>query len=438
MSEIEVKHLSKTFEQKGVHVDALKDINLTIGAGDIYGIIGMSGAGKSTLVRCLNFLERPTDGQVLIEGKDLGTLNEKELRKQRSDIAMIFQHFNLLMQKNVIDNICFPLQIQGVKKKEARAKARELLKTVGLEEKEKAYPAQLSGGQKQRVAIARALASNPKILLCDEATSALDPQTTASILELLKSINEQLQITIDDLEEKIASQNVKLFLLCSPHNPVGRVWTKEELQKLGELCDRYHVFVVSDEIHCDFAFPEHPHTIFAKACPQLEEKMILCTAPSKTFNLAGLQVSNIWVPGKEVRDRFKAEINAAGYSQLNALGLIACQAACENGGEWLEQCQAYLRENLKVLRSFLKERLPKIRLIEPEGTYFAWLDCSGLGLSDTALENLIAHQAKLWLDGGSVFDKKSGQFERIVLACTKKTLLQALTQLEAACRERNS
>ena len=189
MSEIEVKHLSKTFEQKGVHVDALKDINLTIGAGDIYGIIGMSGAGKSTLVRCLNFLERPTDGQVLIEGKDLGTLNEKELRKQRSDIAMIFQHFNLLMQKNVIDNICFPLQIQGVKKKEA-------LKTVGLEEKEKAYPAQLSGGQKQRVAIARALASNPKILLCDEATSALDPQTTASILELLKSVNEQFQITI--------------------------------------------------------------------------------------------------------------------------------------------------------------------------------------------------------------------------------------------------
>ncbi len=196
MSEIEVKHLSKTFEQKGVSVDALKDINLKIEAGDIYGIIGMSGAGKSTLVRCLNFLERPTDGQVLVEGKDLSTLNEKELRKQRSDIAMIFQHFNLLMQKNVIDNICFPLQIQGVKKKEARAKARELLKTVGLEEKEKAYPAQLSGGQKQRVAIARALASNPKILLCDEATSALDPQTTASILELLKSINEQFKITI--------------------------------------------------------------------------------------------------------------------------------------------------------------------------------------------------------------------------------------------------
>ena len=196
MVEIEVKHLSKTFEQKGITVHALQDINLNIEAGDIYGIIGMSGAGKSTLVRCLNYLERPTGGEVLIEGKDLGSLNEKELREQRSDIAMIFRHFNLLMQKSVLDNICFPLQIQGVKKKEARAKARELLKTVGLEEKEKAYPAQLSGGQKQRVAIARALAANPKILLCDEATSALDPQTTASILGLLKQINEQFGITI--------------------------------------------------------------------------------------------------------------------------------------------------------------------------------------------------------------------------------------------------
>lgn len=196
MSEIEVKHLTKTFEQKGITVEALKDINLTIESGDIYGIIGMSGAGKSTLVRCLNYLEKPTSGEVLIEGKDLGSLSEKELRKQRSDIAMIFQHFNLLMQKNVVDNICFPLLIQGVKKKEARQQARELLKTVGLEDKAKAYPAQLSGGQKQRVAIARALASNPKILLCDEATSALDPQTTASILELLQKINRELGITI--------------------------------------------------------------------------------------------------------------------------------------------------------------------------------------------------------------------------------------------------
>lgn len=193
---IEVSHLYKTFEQKGNTVEALKDISLQIEAGDIYGIIGMSGAGKSTLVRCLNYLEQPTSGEVFVEGRGLGTLSEKELRAQRGDIAMIFQHFNLLMQKNVIDNICFPLLIQGQRKEEARARAYELLQTVGLEEKAKAYPAQLSGGQKQRVAIARALASNPKILLCDEATSALDPQTTASILALLKEINRKFGITI--------------------------------------------------------------------------------------------------------------------------------------------------------------------------------------------------------------------------------------------------
>ena len=204
MSEIEVRHLSKTFEQKGIVVEALKDINLNIEAGDIYGIIGMSGAGKSTLVRCLNYLEKPTDGQVIVAGKELGSLTEKELRKQRSDIAMIFQHFNLLMQKSVLDNVCFPLLIQKADKKEARQRARELLATVGLSEKEKAYPAQLSGGQKQRVAIARALASNPRILLCDEATSALDPQTTASILDLLKQINKDLGITIVIITHQMA------------------------------------------------------------------------------------------------------------------------------------------------------------------------------------------------------------------------------------------
>ncbi len=196
MSEIQVKHLTKTFEQKGQSVRALEDINLDIEQGDIYGVIGMSGAGKSTLVRCLNFLEVPTEGQVIVEGQDLSSLSSKELRAMRGKIAMIFQHFNLLMQKSVLDNVCFPLLLKKVKKDAARERARELLKVVGLEEKEKAYPAQLSGGQKQRVAIARALASDPKILLCDEATSALDPQTTASILDLLKKINRELDITI--------------------------------------------------------------------------------------------------------------------------------------------------------------------------------------------------------------------------------------------------
>ena len=196
MSEIEIKNLTKIFEIKGHTVTALSDVSLSIEKGDIFGIIGMSGAGKSTLVRTVNFLEKPTQGSILIDGINLSTLSEKELRKKRREIGMIFQNFNLLEQKNVIDNICFPLEIAGVKRKEARVRAKELLKTVNLEDKEKAFPSQLSGGQKQRVAIARALATNPGILLCDEATSALDPQTTRQILKLLKTLNEKLGITI--------------------------------------------------------------------------------------------------------------------------------------------------------------------------------------------------------------------------------------------------
>lgn len=201
---IEIKDVSKTFVGKSNTVEALRGINLEIHKGEIYGIIGMSGAGKSTLVRCLNFLEKPTAGTVLVEGKDLSALKEKELRHMRTQIAMIFQHFNLLMQRTVLDNICFPLEIVGQKKKEARGRAEELLKIVGLSEKAKAYPAQLSGGQKQRVAIARALATNPKILLCDEATSALDPTTTKSILALLKEINERYGITIVIITHEMA------------------------------------------------------------------------------------------------------------------------------------------------------------------------------------------------------------------------------------------
>ena len=193
---IQIKDVTKTFVGRDNTVEALKGINLDIEKGNICGIIGMSGAGKSTLVRCLNFLEKPTSGTVLIEGQDLQAMNDVQLRRTRTEIAMIFQHFNLLMQRNVRDNICFPLEIVGVKRKEAKKRAAELLRIVGLSEKAKAYPSQLSGGQKQRVAIARALANNPKILLCDEATSALDPTTTKSILALLKEINQQYGITI--------------------------------------------------------------------------------------------------------------------------------------------------------------------------------------------------------------------------------------------------
>ena len=193
---IEIKHLSKTFGVSGGTVDALKDITLTIPDGEIYGIIGMSGAGKSTLVRCINMLERPTAGDILIDGKSMTELSQKELREKRRDITMIFQGFNLLMQRNCLKNVCFPLELAGVKKAEAEKRAAELLELVGLGDKFKSYPAQLSGGQQQRVAIARALATHPKILLCDEATSALDPQTTQSILSLIRDIHDRLGITV--------------------------------------------------------------------------------------------------------------------------------------------------------------------------------------------------------------------------------------------------
>ena len=193
---IQVENLCKSFSTKHGPVEAARNISFSIEKGEIFGIIGLSGAGKSTLVRCLNLLERPTSGSVWVNGKNLMELSERELRKERQNIGMIFQHFNLLMQRTALDNVCFPMEIVGISKKEARKKALEYLKIVGLEEKALSYPSQLSGGQKQRVAIARVLASDPEILLCDEATSALDPQTTKSILELIRKINKEYGITV--------------------------------------------------------------------------------------------------------------------------------------------------------------------------------------------------------------------------------------------------
>ncbi len=193
---IRLSHIKKTYDSPSGPVEALKGIDLHIEKGEIYGIIGLSGAGKSTLVRCINMLERPTEGQVLVDGKDLTAMNDSELREVRKDIGMIFQHFNLLSSATVYDNIAFPLRLAKVSEDKIRAKVEELLDVVGLSDKEKQYPSQLSGGQKQRVGIARALASNPKVLLCDEATSALDPQTTKSILDLIKNINLKLKLTV--------------------------------------------------------------------------------------------------------------------------------------------------------------------------------------------------------------------------------------------------
>ena len=201
---IELKHITKVFPTADGELTALHDVNVTIHDGDVYGIVGMSGAGKSTLVRCINLLERPTSGQVVIDGKDLCVMPAKELIQQRRSISMIFQQFNLLMQRTCLKNICFPMEIAGVKAADAQKKAKELLEIVGLPDKADAYPAQLSGGQKQRIAIARALASDPKILLCDEATSALDPKTTQDILKLVKDINQRLGITVVVITHEMA------------------------------------------------------------------------------------------------------------------------------------------------------------------------------------------------------------------------------------------
>lgn len=241
-------------------------------------------------------------------------------------------------------------------------------------------------------------------------------------------------IDFEDFEKKIVDNKVKLFILCSPHNPVSRVWTKQELQKLGEICLKHNVYVVADEIHCDFVFEGHKHFIFIDAVPEMKERTIICTAPSKTFNIAGLQISNIFIPSAEIRERYMAEIDVTGFTVPANHGVVACKAAYETGEEWFKQCLSYIKGNFDYLRSFLEENLPEIRLIEPEGTYLAWLDCSGLGLSAEELNDLIINKAKLWLDAGDIFGKASEQYQRIVLACPGATLEKALNQLKKAIR----
>ena len=225
-----VKDLCKVFKSKDGDVTAADHISFEVEKGDIFGIIGLSGAGKSTLVRCLNLLEKPSSGEVLVNGKSLTKLSSKELRLERRKIGMIFQHFNLLMQRNVLDNVCLPMEIAGISKKKARARAMELLETVGLAEKAQSYPAQLSGGQKQRVAIARVLASNPEVLLCDEATSALDPQTTKSILALIKDINKKFGITVVLITHEMAVvQEICNNVLVLENGKLVEAGTVEEL-----------------------------------------------------------------------------------------------------------------------------------------------------------------------------------------------------------------
>ncbi len=252
--------------------------------------------------------------------------------------------------------------------------------------------------------------------------------------ELLYS-EGRYSIDYDDFEAKIVANQVKLFILCNPHNPVGRVWTRAELEQLGEICLRHQVRVIADEIHADFIYPGYRHEVFANLRPELAAITVTCTAPSKTFNLAGLQVSNLFAANREIKHAIVHEIHRSGYSQLNTLGLVACQAAYEQGAAWLDELIAYLQGNLSFIRDFLQEHLPEIRLVEPEGTYLAWLDCSGLGLSEAELQDLIVNRAKLWLDKGSMFGAGGTNFERINYACPRTILVQALERLERAVRD---
>ncbi len=242
-------------------------------------------------------------------------------------------------------------------------------------------------------------------------------------------------VDFEDLERKVREERVKLLILCSPHNPICRVWTLKELQTLGVICKKYGVKVVSDEIHCDFVLPGNKHIPFVKACPELTEDTVVCTAPSKTFNLAGLQASNLLIPGQTLRETYQAELSRIHCGSLNCLGLVACQAAYEGGEAWLEACKAYMLENLNYVRAFLQAHLPQIRLVEPEGTYFAWLDCTGLGLSKEQLDELMIRKAKLWLDTGSIFGQCAEQFQRVVLACPREIVVKAMENLKAAVEE---
>lgn len=240
------------------------------------------------------------------------------------------------------------------------------------------------------------------------------------------------EMDLEDFEKKIVQEKVKLFILCSPHNPVGRVWTEEELRRIGEICLKYDVKIVSDEIHSDFVYPGFVHHVLTTVNERFRDISIVCTAPSKTFNLAGLQVSNVWIPNPELRRVFEQKISAVGYSEVNMLGLHACQAAYEGGREWLEQLKEYLKGNLDFVRNYLKENIPQIKLIEPEGTYLVWLDCRELGLSEKELEQFIAQKAKLWLDDGVIFGKAGEGFERVNIACPRATLKEALERLKKA------
>lgn len=248
---------------------------------------------------------------------------------------------------------------------------------------------------------------------------------------LIYGEDNKYHIDFDDFERKISDENIRLFFLCNPHNPVGRVWTKEELIRMGDICYKHHVLVVSDEIHADFTF-SGKHLVFAGIKKEYEEICITCTSPSKTFNLAGLQISNIFIANPQIRRTFQKQIAAAGYSQPNVMGLTACEAAYRDGDEWYEAMRRYVRDNIAFVKEYVKEELPGVTMTEHEGTYLVWLDFRGTGLSAEQLEELIIYKAKLWLDSGKIFGDSGRGFQRINAACPRTVLKEALLRIKNA------
>ena len=249
--------------------------------------------------------------------------------------------------------------------------------------------------------------------------------------DLYLGADDRYHMDYADFEKKIVENDVKLFLLCNPHNPVGRVWTKEELEKVGDICLKHNVLVVSDEIHADFVF-KGQHQVFTAIKKEYEDITLTCTAPSKTFNLAGLSLSNIFIPNRELKRQFKAELKAAGTGLMGVMGLVACQTAYEKGEEWYYAMKSYVQANIEFTKQYVEENLPGVKMIDHEGTYLVWLDFRETGLGVDELEDLIIHKAKLWLDSGKIFGKNGEGFQRINVACPRSTVKEALDRMKEA------
>ncbi|MDE7083485.1 MAG: pyridoxal phosphate-dependent aminotransferase [Clostridia bacterium] len=276
------------------------------------------------------------------------------------------------------------------------------------------------------------------VLICQPvyypfAESVLDNGRKLIVSEL-KEENGFYTVDFSDFEKKITENGVKAFILCNPHNPVGRVWTKEELEKMGDICLKHGVFVISDEIHSDFIYGENGHTVFSTVKKEFEDICAICTAPTKTFNIAGLHIANTYIKNDGVRAKFKRELDRQGYSQPNIMGLVACQAAYGYGAPWLEELKEYLTKNLQLVREYAA-KLNGIKLIEPQGTYLIWLDCRALNLTDKELAALFEDKAGLWVDDGYIFGEGGSGFERINIACPRKILKLALDRLSTAVRK---